>query len=73
MQKLTKVRLHISNDMGGESLCAEKVFEPFYRGESRSKNGSGLGLYVVKCLATAMGYEVEAKVAEDVFEVEMRM
>jgi signal transduction histidine kinase len=50
-----------------------KIFEPFYRGESRSKNGSGLGLYVVKCLATAMGYEVEAKVAEDVFEVKMRM
>jgi len=72
-QEGTKVRLHISNDMGGESLCADKVFEPFYRGESRSKNGSGLGLYVVKCLATAMGYEVEAKVAEDRFEIEMRM
>ena len=72
-QEGAKVRLYISNDMGGESLCADKVFEPFYRGDSRSKNGSGLGLYVIKCLATAMGYEVEAKAKADRFEIEMRM
>jgi len=69
----TEVILCISNDLGGESLCAEKVFDPFYRGEARSKSGSGLGLYVIKCLATAMGYEVEAKVTEGRFEIEMRM
>ncbi len=72
-QEGTKAVLSVSNDMGGETLCAEKVFEPFYRGESRSRNGSGLGLYVINCLATAMGYEVMAKVSEDMFEIEMRM
>lgn len=67
------VWLCIRNDTGGEELSGEKLFEPFYRGDARNKEGSGLGLYVIKCLAIAMGYEVTAKVQEDVFEIEMRM
>lgn len=37
-----------------------KLFDPFYRSEARSGQGSGLGLYVVKNLAGWLGYEVQA-------------
>ncbi|MBQ7775753.1 MAG: HAMP domain-containing histidine kinase [Lachnospiraceae bacterium] len=58
-----------SNDTKCKDIIAHKVFEPFYRGESRSKEGSGLGLYVVKCLAVAMGHKASASLCGDVFEI----
>lgn len=51
-----------------EAWC-EKVFEPFFRGKARDKEGSGLGLYVVKCLAVAMGYRVWAECEEERFRI----
>ena len=50
----------------GEGVPEEKIsyiFDEFYRGdESRNKKeGSGLGLYIVKCLAEEMGCSVSAE------------
>jgi signal transduction histidine kinase len=38
-----------------------RVFEPFYKPVSRNKGGSGLGLYVVKCLSDKLGIEAKAE------------
>lgn len=60
------------NDLEDEaSFDADRVFEPFYRGSARSNEGSGLGLYVVKCLADRLGYEVQAKCEEGLFRLRM--
>ena len=67
------VELIAANDTGCVEIEPDKVFEPFYRGQSRSLEGSGLGLYVVKCLAESMGYEVRSAVQGDVFEIRLRM
>lgn len=67
------VEIIASNDTGCVEIEQEKVFEPFYRGKSRHLEGSGLGLYVVKCLAEAMGYEVQATLKGEVFEIRLRM
>ncbi|MBQ7009716.1 MAG: HAMP domain-containing histidine kinase [Ruminococcus sp.] len=39
----------------------ERVFEPFYKPYSRNRSGSGLGLYVVKCLSDKLGIETKAE------------
>ena len=65
------VELITSNDIGNVEIEPEKVFEPFYRGKSRSLEGSGLGLYVVKCLAESMGYEVQSALKGKVFEIKV--
>jgi len=41
----------------------DRVFDLFYRGDAASRRaaGSGIGLYVVRALATAMGGTVEAR------------
>lgn len=56
-----RVVLEVENDVQEWDVDCNRVFEPFYRGESRSKSGSGLGLYVVKCLAEKMNMQVVAK------------
>ncbi len=67
------VEIIASNDTGCMEIEPEKVFEPFYRGKSRQLEGSGLGLYVVKCLAEAMGYEVQAALQGEIFEIRLRL
>ena len=67
------VEIIASNDTGCVEIEQEKVFEPFYRGKSRHLEGSGLGLYVVKCLAETMGYEVQAALKGEIFEIRLRL
>lgn len=62
-----RVVLEVENDIKENEIDCARVFEPFYRGESRSKSGSGLGLYVVKCLAEKMDMQVMAKIEEENF------
>lgn len=60
----------MENDLRDEAdFDVSRVFEPFYRGGARSNEGSGLGLYVVKCLADRLGYEVQAECVEDRFRL----
>lgn len=60
------VVLKVFNDIDDESaIDIKRIFEPFYRASSRSKEGSGLGLYVVKTLCDKFGYQLEAQINED--------
>lgn len=66
----------ITGELSKESakeLFKDKIFEPFYRGDARDKEGSGLGLYVVKCLAVAMGYEVWSEQEEGKFRIVLQI
>jgi len=51
---------------GVASGDAERIFEPFFRGERASEEGSGLGLSIVRAIARAHGGEVlvDARSAE---------
>ena len=60
-----RITLTVFNDIEESSaIDIGRVFEPFYRACSRNKNGSGLGLYVVKCLSEKMGFKVSAAIDE---------
>lgn len=68
-----KIVLDVENDITENEIDCARVFEPFYRGESRSKSGSGLGLYVVKCLAEKMDMQVMARLERQRFCVSITM
>ena len=53
------------------SMDIDKVFEPFYRMDSRTTGGSGLGLYVVKKLCDKLNWTVTAKLTNNVFSVKI--
>ncbi len=50
-----------------------RVFEPFYRMDSRTESGSGIGLYVVKLLADKLGWKVQAETKNGTFSVVVYM
>ena len=64
----------VENDLKGmEAPDTDRIFEPFYRDSARSNEGSGLGLYVVDCLAKRLGIETKAECVEGVFRIRLRM
>lgn len=68
------VILTVANDIEDMSeLDVERVFQLFYRGCSRSKSGSGLGLYVVKCLCDSLGVTTEASIENGLFCVKINV
>ena len=54
-----------------EDVDVSLVFDAFYRGASRSKEGAGLGLYIVKSLADKLGHEVDARVSDSRFVIRL--
>lgn len=65
-----QVRLSVENTVADSaSVDIGRVFEPFYRMDSRTSKGSGLGLYVVKLLCGRLGWDVAAEIKGDVFAV----
>lgn len=67
-----KVTLTMENDMEDSAgIDVSRVFEPFYRDRSRHNDGTGLGLYVVKCLAEQLGYELSAECTEGEFVIRL--
>ena len=66
-----QVMLRVSNTLADNtSIDINRVFEPFYRMDSRTADGSGLGLYVVKLLCDKLGWTVEAELKdENVFSI----
>ncbi len=68
------VILIFENDLTSEAdIDIECIFEPFYRGNARSNEGSGLGLYVVKCMAERLGYKVCAECHKGMFELQLEI
>ena len=68
-----RVSLKVFNGLTEEiSVDTERVFEPFYRMDARTSEGSGLGLYVVKLLCERLGWTVSAEVTkQNIFSVEI--
>ncbi len=65
-----QVRLSVENTVADSaSVDIDRVFEPFYRMDSRTSKGSGLGLYVVKLLCGRLGWDVAAEINGDAFAV----
>ncbi len=62
--------LTVENDMvHSDDLDMTRVFDAFYRESSRHSEGTGLGLYVVKCLIEKLGHKVYAKSENDMFTI----
>ncbi len=59
---INELTIKFFNDVSDLSaIAASKVFEPFYRGSSRTKDGSGIGLYVVKYLSERLGFNINSE------------
>ncbi len=56
-----------------DEIDVDMIFDAFCRGKSRQKEGVGLGLYIVRCLADKLGHEVSAEVAGEVFTINISM
>ena len=54
-------------------IDVDTIFDAFCRGKSRQKEGAGLGLYIVRCLADKLGHEVSAETQEGVFVINISM
>jgi len=69
------VSLKVFNGLAeGITVDTERVFEPFYRMDARTSEGSGLGLYVVKLLCERLGWKVSAEITEqNIFSLEIMM
>lgn len=62
--------LTVSNGFSAcEEIDVNRVFEPFYRACSRSKEGSGLGLYVAKALCERLGCDITASSGNGTFTI----
>ena len=62
--------LTFENDMElQDEIDSGRVLEAFYRGSSRTSEGSGLGLYIVDQLATRMNHKVEVEINENIFKI----
>ena len=59
--KNNTVTIYIFNDVADRNaIDTSKIFESFYRGKSRTKSGSGIGLYVVKQLSEQLNFNIRA-------------
>jgi signal transduction histidine kinase len=68
-----RVTLCVSNPLADSTAIEiERVFEPFYRMDSRTSGGSGLGLYVVKLLCDRLGWTVNAELNDYHFMIIIR-
>lgn len=70
-QYIKRILNNLFSNMQKYTVSEIRVFEPFYRGAARSKPGSGLGLYVVKCLTEKMNMKATAMVEEHRFSVKI--
>lgn len=56
-----------------DEIDVDTIFDAFCRGKSRQKEGVGLGLYIVRCLADKLGHEVSAETQAGVFTIYISM
>ncbi len=68
-----KLAITVENDLEEpQTPDVDRIFEPFYRERARSKEGSGLGLYIVACLSKRLGIKISAECKEGIFRIWMR-
>lgn len=64
----------MSNDTEvSEDFDISRVFEAFYREAARHSEGTGLGLYIVKCLADKLGMTVTADAQNHMFIIQIKV
>ena len=69
-----RVKVIFENDIDSDNeIDVDTIFDAFCRGKSRQKEGAGLGLYIVRCLADKLGHEVSAETQEGVFVINISM
>ena len=61
------------SDIDSDNEIEDTIFDAFCRGKSRQKEGAGLGLYIVRCLADKLGHEVSAEVVDGIFTINISM
>lgn len=62
--------LIVENDLEeSQKPDMDRIFEPFYRDGARSKEGSGLGLYIVACLSKRLGIKTRAECKDGIFRI----
>lgn len=62
-KKITLTAFNDTKDFA--NIDINRIFEPFYKPSARNKSGSGLGLYVVKCLCDKLSATVSARLDND--------
>lgn len=62
-KKITLTAFNDTEDFA--NIDINRIFEPFYKPSARNKSGSGLGLYVVKCLCDKLSATVSARLDND--------
>lgn len=68
------VLITVKNDMQHvDNFDVSRVFEAFYRDPARHSEGTGLGLYVVKCLSEKLSHRVSATCTNDIFGIVLAM
>ena len=74
VQSNTGIVITMSNDMEvSEDFDISRVFEAFYRETARHSEGTGLGLYIVKCLADKLGMTVSADAQNTMFIMQLHL
>lgn len=74
VQSDTGIVITMSNDMEvSEDFDISRVFEAFYRETARHSEGTGLGLYIVKCLADKLGMTVSADAQNTMFIMQLHL
>lgn len=69
-----RVEVIFENDIDSDDeIGVDTIFDAFCRGKSRQKEGAGLGLYIVRCLADKLGHEVSAETQAGVFTINISM
>lgn len=69
-----EIRITMENDVEApDEIDTAHVFDAFYRGASRQKEGAGLGLTVAKTLAEKLGHEIGAECEEGTFRIWLRI
>ena len=68
-----RVLLNVTNDLCGE-VDTERIFDRFYQGDvSRSRGGSGLGLYICRRFVENMGGEIRAECEDGKLAVKVEL
>lgn len=67
------VIITVKNDMENtDNIDSSRIFEPFYHRNQGNSSGSGLGLYVVKCLSDKLGLLAEADCKDGIFLIKIK-